>query len=205
MADVDHDPELGAAPHERAAGVGQPRAVSGEEGEMNGTPWANAFGRLHTGPIERSPAAYQRSSASSAGVDRLGALQVQHRHRRPVVVGSSAIEIRDDRATRTKPVALERQQPPRGGARVGGGHRVLHRRRGLELDHAVVTRHPDLARAPVRGREHREDRPADAAGAHPRQVEVAAVAPASEQRMVLARQRVVVPVENRHHGATRTP
>ena len=44
-----------------------PGPVSGEDGEMNGTPCANALGRLHTGPIERSPAAYQRSSASRPG------------------------------------------------------------------------------------------------------------------------------------------
>ena len=44
-----------------------PGPVSGEEGKANGTPWANAFGRLHTGPSERSPAAYQRSSASRPG------------------------------------------------------------------------------------------------------------------------------------------
>ena len=41
--------------------------MSGEDGKMNGTPWANAFARLHTGPSERSPAAYHSSSDSSAG------------------------------------------------------------------------------------------------------------------------------------------
>ena len=130
---------------------------------------------------------------------------MEHRHRRSVEIVHSAIQIRARTRDLHKTLPLERQQPPRGGARVGGGHRVLHRRSGLELDHPVVTRHLDLARAPVRAREHGKDRPAYAAGAHPRQVEVPAVAPASEQRMVLAGQRVVVPVENRYHGATRTP
>ena len=32
-----------------------PGPVSGEEGNANGTPCANAFGRLQTGPSERSP------------------------------------------------------------------------------------------------------------------------------------------------------
>ena len=41
--------------------------MSGVDGNTNGTPCANAFARLHTGPSERSPAAYQRSSASSPG------------------------------------------------------------------------------------------------------------------------------------------
>src|SRR3954447_6293677 len=48
------------------AGV-RPGPVSGEDGNANGTPWAKAFGRLHTGPSERRPAACQKSSASRPG------------------------------------------------------------------------------------------------------------------------------------------
>ena len=44
-----------------------PGPVSGDDGEMKGTPCANAFGRLHTGPSDRRPAPYQRSSASRPG------------------------------------------------------------------------------------------------------------------------------------------
>ena len=33
----------------------RPGPVSGEAGNMNGTPWANAFGRLHTGPASAGP------------------------------------------------------------------------------------------------------------------------------------------------------
>ena len=42
----------------------RPGPVSGDDGQRNGTPWPNAFGRLHTGPSERSPAAYSTSSSS---------------------------------------------------------------------------------------------------------------------------------------------
>ena len=130
---------------------------------------------------------------------------MEHRaSRRSVEIVHSAIQIRPTTRDLHKTLTLERQQPPRGGARVGGGRRC-HRRSGLELDHSVVTRHLDLARAPVRAREHGKDRSAYAAGAHPGQVEVPAVAPASDQRMVLPVERVVVPVENRYHGATRAP
>src|SRR6478672_2370868 len=45
----------------------RPGPVSGDAGNMNGTPWANALGRLQTGPSERRPAAYQSSRAWSAG------------------------------------------------------------------------------------------------------------------------------------------
>jgi hypothetical protein len=130
---------------------------------------------------------------------------MEHRHRRSVEIVHSAIQICATARDPEKALPLERQQSPRGGARVGGGHCVLHRGSGLELDHSVVTRNLDLARAPVRSREHGKDRATHAARAHPRQVEVPAVAPGSEQRMILARQRVVVPVENRYHGASRTP
>ena len=48
------------------AGV-RPGPVSGDDGNANGTPCANAFGRLQTGPSDRRPAACQRSSASRSG------------------------------------------------------------------------------------------------------------------------------------------
>jgi hypothetical protein len=42
-----------------------PDPLPGDAGTQNGTPWANAFWRLQTGPSERRPARCQRSSASS--------------------------------------------------------------------------------------------------------------------------------------------
>ena len=42
----------------------RPGPVSGVAGKRNGTPCPNALARLQTGPSERSPAAYQTSSAS---------------------------------------------------------------------------------------------------------------------------------------------
>ncbi len=44
-----------------------PGPMSGEEGAANWTPVANSLARLQTGPSERSPAAYQSSSACSPG------------------------------------------------------------------------------------------------------------------------------------------
>src|SRR6201999_3685845 len=44
-----------------------PAPVSGLDGARNGTPSPNQFGRLQTGPSERSPASYQNGSASSSG------------------------------------------------------------------------------------------------------------------------------------------
>ena len=68
VAEVDGDPQLGAAAHEprarRASAPGRCRASSGS---ANGTPWANAFGRLQTGPSERRPAACSSSSACRPG------------------------------------------------------------------------------------------------------------------------------------------
>ena len=59
-----------SSPH--ASTSARPAAVrpgpwSGEPGKSNGTPVANAFGRLQTRPRERSPAAWSTASASSAG------------------------------------------------------------------------------------------------------------------------------------------
>ena len=47
----------------RPAGV-SPGPVSGEDGNLNRTPLPKRFGRLHTGPRLRRPAAYQSSSSS---------------------------------------------------------------------------------------------------------------------------------------------
>jgi hypothetical protein len=41
--------------------------VSGEAGKRKGTPWPKAFGRLQTGPTDRTPAACQASSADRPG------------------------------------------------------------------------------------------------------------------------------------------
>ena len=68
VAEVDHDPQLGAAARPaRGPAAVSPGPVSGLDGKMKGTPWPNALERLHTGPSDRSPAAYQCSSASSSG------------------------------------------------------------------------------------------------------------------------------------------
>ena len=83
--------------------------------------------------------------------------------------------------------ALEREQPPRGRARVGGGDRVLDRRRGLELDHPVVARRPELAAAPAERVNTAKIAPRTPARAHPREVEVAAGPAVREQRVVVAR------------------
>ena len=90
----------------------RPGPVSGEEGKANGTPCANAFGRLHTGPSERSPAACQRSSALEAGVDRLGALEVgdrgEHAGTRAASRSPGARAIRDVARTLERDQAAER-------------------------------------------------------------------------------------------------
>ena len=45
----------------------RPGPVSGDDGQRNGTPCPNAFGRLHTGPSERSPAWCRTSRVSNSG------------------------------------------------------------------------------------------------------------------------------------------
>ena len=135
-----------------------PGPVSGEDGEMNGTPWANAFERLHTGPIERSPAAVPQ-------VERLEPGSIASAPSRWSTAAGGPSSSRNARS-RSAPLratagagALEREQPPGDRGRVRGRHRVLHRRRGLELDHPVVARDLHLPRARHPTREHREDRP----------------------------------------------
>ncbi len=177
-----------------------PGPVSGDDGEMNGTPWANAFGRLHTGPIDRSPAPYQRSSASSPGSIASAPSRWSTAAGGPASSPNARSRSAPHRAIRTCPRPLERQQPPGDRARVGGRHRVLHRWSGLELEHPIVPRDLHLPRAPIRAGEHREDPSAHAAGAHPREVEVAAGPAVRDQSVIVGGEGIVVPVEYRRHG-----
>jgi hypothetical protein len=98
------------------------------------------------------------------------------------------------------PGALEREQPPRDRARVSRRHRVVDRRRRLELDHTVVARHLVLPAAARRSGEHREDPPAHATGAHPRKVEMTVRPALCDQRVIVGGEDVVVPVEHGRHG-----
>ena len=65
--------------------------MSGEDGQRNGTPWPNAFGRLQTGPSERKPGRVEHVQQLEIRVDRLGAFDMQHR--RQHVVGEAAFDI----------------------------------------------------------------------------------------------------------------
>ena len=69
---------LHARTRSRPASV-SPGPVSGEAGNRNGTPSANAFGRDQTIPTERSPRSYQRLEVGEVGRERLGALEVHDR------------------------------------------------------------------------------------------------------------------------------
>ncbi len=60
-------PSSAQRPTSAAPAAVRPGPMSGVPGVIRGTPWANAFERLQTGPSERRPAAYQSSSASSSG------------------------------------------------------------------------------------------------------------------------------------------
>jgi hypothetical protein len=59
---------------------------------------------------------------------------------------------------------------------------------------------PRFVVAARRGGEDREHPAADAAGAHPGEIEVAAAAARDEAPVVVARERVVVAVEDAEHG-----
>ena len=64
---VDQNLQAVASPDQLLAKVRQTGSRSGEEGQRNGTPCANAFDRLQTGPRERSPASYNTSRSSKFG------------------------------------------------------------------------------------------------------------------------------------------
>ena len=143
---------------------------------MNGTPWANAFGRLQTGPSERSPASYQSSSASSPGSIASAPSRWSTATGGPaVVVPQRDRDRRRAAASRTAPARSSASSRPAAavasaaatGCSTGGAgsNSSTPSSRG---DPIAPARHPS-----ERG-EHREDRPAHAAGAHPRKVEVAA-------------------------------
>ena len=154
--------------------------MSGDDGEMNGTPWANALGRLHTGPSERRPGLVPQAERFELGVDRLGALEVQHRRRR-AVVGTGRVEVRRRAGDAHVAASLELDQPARRRRRIAGGEVVLDLRRRQDLDHSVVAL-DHLMLVARRRREHREDRAAHPTRAHPRDVEVAVRPAVGEER-----------------------
>ena len=69
---------LHARTSSRPASV-SPGPVSGDAGKQNGTPSANAFGRDHTSPIDRSPRSYQSCEIREVGRERIGAFEVHDR------------------------------------------------------------------------------------------------------------------------------
>ena len=85
---------------------------------MNGTPWAKALGRLHTGPERAQPRGVPQLERLERRVDRLGALEMQDPDRRPVVV-AGRVEVGGGPGEADMAVALEREQPAGRGCGVG--------------------------------------------------------------------------------------
>ena len=125
-------------------------------------------------------------------------LEVVRRGRR-AAVPAGGVDVLDPPRDAHGPVAIEREQPAGDPGRVGGREVVAERQRVLPLEHSVVARDLDVVAAPGVG-EHREDRAADPARSHPRDVEVAVRPALGDQRVVLARERIVVSVEDRQQG-----
>ena len=180
----------------RPAGV-SPGPASGDAGNANGTPVANAFARLHTGPSERRPAACQSSSASSSG----SIASAPSRWATAASTPASRARSRSPgaRAIATWPARSSRVQPAERPGRFGGRALVADRRREVHVV-ATVALVDDLLVVGAR-RERREDPAREAARARLREVEVAALAAGGEAVGVLARQRVVVAVEDRDHAS----
>ena len=105
MRQVDQDAQPVAGGDQRLAEIGQTGACVGRRRNfLNGTPWPNAFGRLHTGPSEaRSPGlACKTSSSSEIWINGFGAFDVQDHGRAPRRPGSARCRARCDE-TRTPP------------------------------------------------------------------------------------------------------
>jgi hypothetical protein len=122
VADVDQDPQLRAAAHQRQSGRGEPRAGVGRGGEAEGHAVAEG--------VRPAPDRAQRSHAGGmpgverrqARIDRLGALQMQHDGQGPV--GVAAVQRGAVGDHRDGAVARGRQ-PVRAADRAGGERRRL--------------------------------------------------------------------------------
>ena len=143
MRQVDQDARAGCrpgpAPCRHRSGRGRCRA---SDGKRNGTPWPKAFGRLQTGPSERRPAA-RRLRARRVRIDRLGALDMEHRGQHAGVCGSGRFgggaaysgPRRREARSRRNSIAIMRD-----GRALGVGQRT-----GRQLDIVALSR--DIASA----------------------------------------------------------
>ena len=178
VAQVDEDPQLRAPLHEALPGGGEAGPGIGRGGEHE----------RHAGGEVVRPAPDRAEHAEPRGVpgverleirvDRLGALEAEHRDR-PV-----AVEVGGGPRDADAPGTLEGEEAAGRGGRVRGRRRLRERRRLGELDRTVgpLDRFPP-ALAGRRG-EDREDTAGEAAGRHPGEVDVAAVAPGGERGVV---------------------
>jgi hypothetical protein len=132
-----------------------------------------------------------------AGIDRLGALEVQHG--REDAVGERGVEVARRAGEAHVAVAVQTGQPPGGARRERVGDVRPDRRARLDPHAAVRLGLEGRVVAGRRG-EHGEDASGQAARACARQVEVPARAPRDEVGGVLAGQGVVVAVEDGDRG-----
>ena len=144
------------------------------------TPWANAFGRLHVGPTERSPSAWSAGSSS-----RPGSIASAPSMCMTASTGPPSSRSPGERATRTRSRPLEREQLADARERVADGEVVLDGRLRLAVGRIAVG---------VR-REDREEAAREPAGAGAREVEVTLVRRVGER--ALREQHVVVSVKDR--------
>ena len=123
-----------------------------------------------------------------AGVDGLGALDVGDRGERAPL--ARRVEVARPAGEQDVALALELEQPAERARDHAGGAVLPDRRGRLALDPAIAGRVGEGG----------EDPAAEAARAGARQVDVAALAARREVVRVVARERVVVTVEDREHG-----
>ena len=126
MTDVDHDPQLGAAAHEREPGLRQtgPGVRGGGRDERDAV--TERVGPAPNGAQRAEPRRIPQLERLQSRIDRLRPLEVEHRHRRPVPA-ERGVQIVHAASETNRTGALEREQAP--GDRAGPRRRdlVLHR------------------------------------------------------------------------------
>jgi hypothetical protein len=160
---------------------------------------AEVVGAAPHRPERAQPRGVPERQRLEAGVDRLGALQMQDGRGRPIVV-AGRIELGDGADDADLARRLQRQQPAGrpGGERRGIG--MSDGRRQLYLQHAVIARDRNPAIV-GRGGEDREDGPAHSPGTHPREIEIPPAPPGRDQVVVLLGEGIVVTIEYGDHGS----
>ena len=185
--------------HERAARGGEARAGVGEDGERERDAVAERVGAAPD-RAERAQARRRTRARAPARPGSIASAPSRCSDRREHAVLAGGVEVGDRADDPQVAVALEAEQPP-GGPRRGARGDLRADRRGERRLRSRRPRGRSRAPAPGDGVKRAKIPPPRPPARGARQVDVPAGAAGAKSRRVVARERVVVAVEDGDHAA----